>query len=533
LTKFEHQHSAEQAKGYSLPTQLEACRKYAESQGFEVAGAFRDDYSGATPIESRPEGRKAYEMLSHGRADVLVVYRMDRLVRPPEDGDEWDIPVLVRGLAKLGREIHTLDRGKLEASFAGLLIAVLDGKSAGDERRKIIERSTRGRRAKAQQKWVGSGYAPFGYRKLGKGREVRLELDEAQAAVVRRIFDIYLGLNGECRLGFDGIAQLLNEEGVACPNRKHSVKQKWNSSSIGAILANRDYIGQFTYSGETLSLPQLAIVEQGAFERAQAQRAQNFIESRRNTKHDYLLRSRLLCTCGRRMSCMWIHNHGKDYQYYQCNRKVFDGSEQCDRLKVRSDVADQVAWDWLSDVFKHPDKMRAGLADYAERQRNSTEPKRRRLVEVLGLLKDTEKQAARLAESIQSIQVEQEDDDEPSLAVKSLEAQLKQVSKAHQRYNAERDQLAAELDSEELSEAQQDQIMAWAAEINQGIEDGDVSFEAKRALVDRLRVTAKIEYQNGERGLRLTCVLDYAEAWRSLSPVSRQEVVVLRQAHPR
>jgi hypothetical protein len=144
----------------------------------------------------------------------------------------------------------------------------------------------------------------------------------------------------------------LNDEGAKCPNRKHSIKKKWNSSSIGAILANRDYIGQLTCSGETVEFPQLAIIDRVLFERAQAQRAQNFIESKRNAKHDYLLRSRLFCTCGRRMSCMWIHNNGKDYQYYQCNRKVFDGSEQCDRLKVRPDVADQVMWMWLADLFK-------------------------------------------------------------------------------------------------------------------------------------------------------------------------------------
>jgi hypothetical protein len=50
-------------------------------------------------------------MLRSGAADVLIAYRIDRIVRPPEDGDEWDMPILIRGLAKLGKEIHTLDRG--------------------------------------------------------------------------------------------------------------------------------------------------------------------------------------------------------------------------------------------------------------------------------------------------------------------------------------------------------------------------------------------------------------------------------------
>jgi site-specific DNA recombinase len=171
----------EQAKGYSLSTQLEACLKYAEANGFEVIGTFKDDYSGATPIEARPEGRVAYDMLSRGVADVLIVYRIDRLVRPPEDGDEWDMPILIRSLAKAGREIHTLDLGRIETSFAGLLIAMLDGNNAGEEGRKIAERTTRGRTAKAHdQQVVGNGIFPYGYRKTGQGCTAGIEINAAR-----------------------------------------------------------------------------------------------------------------------------------------------------------------------------------------------------------------------------------------------------------------------------------------------------------------------------------------------------------------
>ena len=82
-------------KGYSLPSQLEACRRYAEQNEMTVVAEFSDDYSGATPIESRPEGSKAHGMLKDGHADVLIAYRIDRIVRPPEEGDEWDMPLLL------------------------------------------------------------------------------------------------------------------------------------------------------------------------------------------------------------------------------------------------------------------------------------------------------------------------------------------------------------------------------------------------------------------------------------------------------
>ena len=66
----------EQARsGTSLDTQRDACLKYAESHGLKIVGTFRDDYTGAVPIEQRPEGRKAYAMLTSAEADLLIVYQ--------------------------------------------------------------------------------------------------------------------------------------------------------------------------------------------------------------------------------------------------------------------------------------------------------------------------------------------------------------------------------------------------------------------------------------------------------------------------
>jgi hypothetical protein len=44
-----------------LPTQLEVCERYAHDTGFEVIGTFKDDCTGAAPLETRPEGCKRAE----------------------------------------------------------------------------------------------------------------------------------------------------------------------------------------------------------------------------------------------------------------------------------------------------------------------------------------------------------------------------------------------------------------------------------------------------------------------------------------
>jgi site-specific DNA recombinase len=68
-------------KGYSLPSQLEACRKYAEEHGFGVVAEITDDCSGAIPVAERPGGAKVYDMLRKGQADVVIQYTIDRTAR--------------------------------------------------------------------------------------------------------------------------------------------------------------------------------------------------------------------------------------------------------------------------------------------------------------------------------------------------------------------------------------------------------------------------------------------------------------------
>lgn len=512
----------EQARsGTSLDKQEEACRKYAESSGFQIVGLpFRDDYTGAVPIEQRPEGSKAFAMLTSGEADALIVFAIDRLVRPKMDGDEWDIPILIRGLAKSGKEIHTT-RGEIEASFVGLLTAVIGGKAAGDERRTILERMMDGKHRKARAAWVGTGFAPFGYTKIGKEKDTYLEINHYEAQIVRRIFDLYLGRNGESKIGMDAMAALFNDECLPVTGRMRSEKkkakadQRWHSSAIRQIMVNRAYIGEFAWGGEVVTIPTLAIIDRETFEAAQAQRERNKIESPRNVRYDYLLRGRMVCTCGRKIAAIQLKNNGKTYLYYQCNRKFFDPSPDCDHKNIRAELADRVAWNWLVDVFKHPEKLLAGLREYQARQHNKAEPNRRRLAELPGLIADCAQQAKGLTVSLAA---KNPDDPNQALAIKVLEDSLAQVSAAHKRYTSEREKIEAELAAIEVNESDIQQILGWAAEIRTAIDADAISFEAKRGVLDRLNVTTQIEYQDGERGLRLACPVLSVSKWRALKP---------------
>jgi site-specific DNA recombinase len=318
-------------KGYSLPTQLEACEKYARANELEIVGTFNDDYTGAVPLEMRPEGRKAYDMLHNGQAEVLVAYRIDRIVRPPEDGDEWDMPVLIRGLAKLGREIHTVNRGQLKTDFASLLIAMLDARKAGEERRDIVERTTRGRNQKAKGgKVVGSGKPLYGFEDIGGAFAVV----ESEARIVRLIYKWYVE-NGKSD---KAIAHELSTMGIKTPGEakgagpKHSAGV-WRHTIVRLILKNEAYCGVYHYgkvigsrgkggarpADQHIKTDVPPIVSCELWQAAQDKREYNKQMSARNTKNEYLLRGMIKCGCGRSMCAHMAHNR----PWYRCSSRAY------------------------------------------------------------------------------------------------------------------------------------------------------------------------------------------------------------------
>ena len=349
-------------KGYSLPSQMNHCREYAYRNNLEVVAECADDFTGTIPIEQRPEGKNAYAMLAQGEADVLIVFSIDRLVRPPEEGDEWNMPILIRGLAKLGREIHTVARGKLGTSFADLLIAMLDAKTAGEERRKIIERTTRGRDAKAKSgKVVGIGKAPYGYRysKVASLSITALEIYEPEAKIVRLIYHLYAeGENGR-HVSLDNIAARLTSIGLPTPMEAAGHRRKrvlpphtWTNATVYWIIKNETYAGVWRYgkfigSGghggkravyDTIPINVPEIVDRSTWEAAQMQGIANRHGSR-NSQRFYLLTGMLYCGCGER-----IHGANERYVCSSWSRRNRVEPRTCREPSIKAEVLEAFVW---------------------------------------------------------------------------------------------------------------------------------------------------------------------------------------------
>jgi len=172
-------------RGYSLPSQIEACQNFAIQKGFDVAAVYSDDISGAKPITSRPEGYELQKVIESCEVRAVIVYCIDRLSR-----DIVDLLTVVRDWLRAGVEIYSLDVGQVTSELD--IVLVIKGWQGSDERQKIRERSMRGKTAKAKAgKVVGAGLPPYGY----TYSDGELFIDESQAQIVRMIFDWYI--NGD------------------------------------------------------------------------------------------------------------------------------------------------------------------------------------------------------------------------------------------------------------------------------------------------------------------------------------------------
>jgi len=440
----------EQAGNYSLPTQLEACRKYAEQNGMVVVAEFSDDYSGATPIEARPEGRKAFAMLKSGEADCLIAYAMDRIARPPEDGDEWDTPLLIRGLARLGKELHTVNRGQLKTDFASLLVAMLDAKGAGEERRKIIERTSRGRNAKARDgRYVGAGPAPYGFH---KGDDGDLAVDEGEAAIVR---DIYQWYAVDLLTGHE-VAKRLSESRVTTPGESRGYRRKresgvWEKATVYAILENEVYCGVWRYGkvaykdnrrvgrrdeGDMIPISVTSIIARPLWELAQKRRKDGKNTSRRNL--EFLLTGRIRCGCDNAMTgCA----NGRGTLYYGCGsvyHRIVKTEHDCKERHVRLDVIESLAWEHALQSKKSVAEFLAMLKEYQEQQKRDTAPLAGQIAEVKAMLETASRRIKRLSK----LRGEATDDDEVGQYLADLDvakadkaSQERKLAKLEAEYN--------------------------------------------------------------------------------------------------
>jgi DNA invertase Pin-like site-specific DNA recombinase len=291
----------------SVEDQVALCRAHAARERIDVVAAYDDKGRSGATIAGRPGLQALLAAALTGGFDAILVEHLDRLSR-----DLADLAEMHKRLAFIGVKILAVHGGEADLMRVGL--EGLMGQLHRENNAKKVRRGLAG----VVRSGRSAGGRAYGYRPA-PGRPGELVVEEAEAAVVRRIFAEYLGGRTPRE-----IAQGLNADRVPAPRGAY-----WRAATIGGnkargygMLRNPLYAGRIVWgrvtmvrdpgTGKRLSraageaarheaaAPHLAVVEAEAFAaatRRMAERAELGPRGTRRPRH--ILSGLLRCAaCG-------------------------------------------------------------------------------------------------------------------------------------------------------------------------------------------------------------------------------------------
>jgi site-specific DNA recombinase len=381
--------SDQQAERHTIDSQLSELTARVARDGHPVPDdrLFVDNgHSGASLV--RPALERLRDLVALAAVDILYVHAPDRLARSYAHQ-----VLLLEEFARAGTEVVFLNRPIGDTPEDSLLLQ-LQGMFAEYERAKVLERSRRGKRHRAQAGAVSVlSRAPFGYRYVTReagGGDARYEIDESAARVVRQIF----AWVGHERLTLAAVCRRLHAASIPSP----SGKAHWSRAMIHTMLLNPAYAGRAIYgrrrcvpwqpplhpprghgglpkrpfrqvpaaADQHIGVPVPAIVDEALFASAAEQLEENRRRSReRLAGVRYLLRGLLVCRkCGYSFTG---HHHRGRWRYYRCcgtDRSRFHGQFRCDARLVAVEPLDTAVWDEVCRLLKDPARV---LEEYQRR----------------------------------------------------------------------------------------------------------------------------------------------------------------------
>ena len=175
----------EQVHGYSLQTQIDACRKYATERGYIVAGEFQDDYTGVSM--DRPGLNEMREFIAKDSTSLVIVYDIDRLARK----SVYQM-LLEEELIRAGANVEYV-LGQYADTYEWRLQKQIRASIAEYEKAKILERSKRGKRGMAQSGFVlVAARPPYGYRVKSEPHKAWLIIDKEEGKIVVLVYRWYV-----------------------------------------------------------------------------------------------------------------------------------------------------------------------------------------------------------------------------------------------------------------------------------------------------------------------------------------------------
>lgn len=384
-------YSTDMQRDASIDDQFRECDRVARAAGFDVVARFEDKgISGGTA--DRPGYQALLTATRRREFSVIVVEDISRLWR-----NRAEFGPRSAEFEDFGVHCITAVGDDTRRDGWGLVIQIKQA-VAEHARREASYRTRRGLEGRAI-KGESAGGRAYGYRPASQSTTGQVEIIETEAAVVRRIFELYAG-----GISSRAIAERLNCENIPSPGAtwrrtdtgEHAKRRgKWVSSAIHGdpkrgygILNNERYLGRLNWgrlqwkrgaanSKKRVAVvadpalmvrredPRLRIISDELWERvklrqsAQASRSTSAKASTAGRPATSLLSGLLACgECGSRFIA-------RNQRSYQCASRVYGGPSACsNQIVVPREKAEAAIVNYLAVDLLSPEAIEIAKREY-------------------------------------------------------------------------------------------------------------------------------------------------------------------------
>jgi DNA invertase Pin-like site-specific DNA recombinase len=210
----------------SLDAQQRFFTEYAVRNQFNLVKIYADEGKSGTKIKNRSQLLKLLADANRGLFETVLIKDVSRLAR-----NTVDFLTSIRKLKTLNVKVVFVNYDQTSSDSSEFMLTMLSA-IAQEESSNTSKRVKFGKKINAEKGRVPNFI--YGYDKI-PGDYFNLSMNEAEAALVRRIFDMYV----QQQIGANKIALTLNTEGLRTKRGSN-----WSQNAISRILTNPIYIGK-------------------------------------------------------------------------------------------------------------------------------------------------------------------------------------------------------------------------------------------------------------------------------------------------
>ena len=399
-------YSSDNQREESIDAQLRAINEYAKKNDIAIIKTYIDEAESAR-TDDRPNFLKMMADIKNGlvKPDCLLLHKVDRFAR-----DRIDAAYHKYTLKKLRIKILYADPSQqFGDNPEGRLLEGIMESFSQYQSENLASEVMKGMKENAYKAKHTGGIPPLGY---SLNSEKELIINEAEAVIVRKIFDLY-----KQGYGYKSIANELNSKGYRTKTGK-----TFSQNSIYEILCNEKYSGTYVFNkrsskdplgvrnnrrfkdeSEIIKIPGAipAIIDQELFNKIQEKLKGRKRGPLMSGKRFYLLSG--LITCGECGSTYtgnsYYHGRGgKKYYMYSCNNR--SKGSGCKNKNIRQDVIEPFVIDELMKNVFSDEAIKKIVPQLLEYAKTFGEESSKDLKTIQTKIKDIESKIDRLLDAI-------------------------------------------------------------------------------------------------------------------------------------